>query len=225
MWNSSIGIKILVAASGVLLLLFVVGHLAGNLQIFLGQDVFNDYAVKLRAFPAALLLFRAGIAVVALVHIVATLRLAILNKRARPVAYRAKESVAASLGSRTMVLSGLLLLAFVVYHLAHFTWQVTNPQYQVLVDGQGRHDVYTMVILGFRNYLIAGSYIVAMILLGFHLSHGIASVFQTLGWLTPNNKAVIERVARLVTVILVAGYISIPLLILLGVVRPLSGGI
>jgi len=224
MWNSSIGIKLIVAITGALLLLFVVGHLVGNLQVFLGQDVFNNYAVKLRAFPAFLMVFRVGIGAVALLHIVMTLRLALLNKRARPVAYRAKEPVEATLSSRTMVISGLLLLAFVTYHLAHFTWQVTNPQYQHLMDSQGRHDVYTMVILGFKNFLISGSYIVAMVLLGFHLTHGIASVFQTLGWATPRNKHVIERAARIVTVLLIAGYISIPIMILLGVVKSPAGG-
>jgi succinate dehydrogenase / fumarate reductase cytochrome b subunit len=219
MWNSTIGLKIVAAASGVLLLLFVVGHMVGNLQVFLGPDAFNAYGEKLRMFPPLLWTARAGIALAAIVHIGATLRLAILNNAARPVAYAKKRSVKASLPSRTMVLSGLMLLAFVIYHLAHYTWKITNPAYQGLVDSHNRPDIYAMVIAGFSNPLISVSYVIAMILLGFHLSHGIASVFQTAGWATTRTLPKYERAALIITIVLVGGYVSIPATVLLGIVR------
>lgn len=218
-WSSTLGLKLIVAATGVVLLLFVIGHMAGNLQVFLGREVFNAYGEKLRAFPALLWIARAVIALAAIVHIVATIRLTLLNNAARPIAYAKKSSVKATLGSRTMVLSGLMVLAFVVYHLAHFTWRITNPQYQTMLDVHKNPDIYAMVIAGFTNPLIAISYVAAMVLLGFHLSHGISSIFQTAGLATTNSLPKYERAALVITVVVIGGYVSIPLSILLGVVR------
>lgn len=219
MWNSTVSLKIIVALTGVILLLFVVGHMIGNLQVFLGAEVFNAYGEKLRMFPALLWLVRAVIALTAILHIVVTIRLTLLNNAARPIDYAQKRAVRATLASRTMVYSGLMLLAFVVYHLAHYTWKITNPQYQTMLDAGGHPDIHAMVVAGFSNPLISVSYVVAMILLGFHLSHGIASVFQTAGWASTRTLPKIEKAATVITVILVLGYISIPISILLGVVR------
>jgi succinate dehydrogenase / fumarate reductase cytochrome b subunit len=219
MWNSTVSLKIIVALTGVILLLFVVGHMIGNLQVFLGPEVFNAYGEKLRMFPALLWLVRAVIAMTAILHIVVTIRLTLLNNAARPIDYAQKRAVRATLASRTMVYSGLMLLAFVVYHLAHYTWKITNPQYQTMLDTGGHPDIHAMVVAGFSNPLISVSYVVAMILLGFHLSHGIASVFQTAGWASTRTLPKIEKAATVITIILVLGYISIPISILLGVVR------
>ncbi len=218
-WSSTLGLKFLVAATGVVLLLFVIGHMAGNLQVFLGREVFNAYGEKLRAFPVLLWVARVIIALAAIVHVAATRRLSLLNNAARPIAYAKKASVRATLGSRTMVLSGLMVLAFVVYHLAHFTWRITNPQYQTMLDAHKNPDIYAMVIAGFTNPLIAISYVAAMVLLGFHLSHGISSIFQTAGLATTHSLPKYERAALVITILLVGGYISIPVSILLGVVR------
>lgn len=219
MWNSTVSLKIIVALTGVILLLFVVGHMIGNLQVFLGPEVFNAYGEKLRMFPALLWVVRAVIALTAILHIVVTIRLTLLNNAARPIDYAQKRAVRATLASRTMVYSGLMLLAFVVYHLAHYTWKITNPQYQTMLDAGGHPDIHAMVVAGFSNPLISVSYVVAMILLGFHLSHGIASVFQTAGWASTHTLPKIEKAATVITIILVLGYISIPISILLGVVR------
>jgi succinate dehydrogenase / fumarate reductase cytochrome b subunit len=224
MWNSSIGIKLIVAVTGGLLLLFVIGHMVGNLQIFLGQDALNTYAEKLRAFPALLWVVRLGLLAVAAVHVTLTIYLALQNNQARPTAYRRKEAIKATLSSRSTVVSGLVILAFVLYHLMHFTWRVTNPEYAALTDMHGRFDVYSMVILSFRNVFVSGAYIIAMILLGYHLSHGIASVFQTIGWNTPRTRPFFERLAFVVATIVVAGTISIPVSILLGLVKLPGGG-
>lgn len=219
MWNSTISLKLVVAISGAVLLLFVIGHMVGNLQVFLGPEVFNAYGEKLRMFPALLWVVRAAIACFALVHIIATLRLTLLNNAARPIDYAKKRSIKASFSSRTMVLSGLMLLAFVIYHLAHYTWKVTNPQYQTLLDAHNKPDIYAMVIAGFSNPLIAIAYSIAMILLGFHLLHGIASIFQTAGLATTHTLPKYERAALVIAILLVAGYVSIPLSILLGIIR------
>lgn len=219
MWNSTISLKLVVAVSGAVLLLFVIGHMVGNLQVFLGPEVFNAYGEKLRMFPALLWVVRAAIACFALVHIIATLRLTLLNNAARPIDYAKKRSIKASFSSRTMVLSGLMLLAFVIYHLAHYTWKVTNPQYQTMLDAHNKPDIYAMVIAGFSNPLIAIAYSIAMILLGFHLSHGIASIFQTAGLATTHTLPKYERAALVIAILLVAGYVSIPLSILLGIIR------
>ncbi len=219
MWNSTIGLKLVVALSGAGLLLFVIGHMVGNLQVFLGAEVFNAYGEKLRMFPALLWVVRAGVALLAIVHIVSTVRLTLLNNAARPIEYSKKRSIKASFSSRTMVISGLMLLAFVVYHLAHYTWKITNPQYQNMLDAHGKPDIYAMVVAGFGNPVISIAYIAAMILLGFHLSHGIASIFQTAGLATTRTLPKYERAALIITVLLLAGYISIPVSVLLGVVR------
>lgn len=224
MWKSSIGLKLIVAVTGVLLFLFVIGHMIGNLQIYLGQNALNLYAEKLRAFPPLLWTVRIGMLVIAVVHVTLTITLALANRAARPIKYERKEAVEATLSSRTMVYSGLSLFAFVVYHLMHFTWRMTNPQYASLHDALGRPDVYSMVVMGFQNVLISAVYIIGMFVLGFHLNHAVASFFQTVGWSTPRTRPVLERIALLVAAIIVVGTISIPITILLGLVHLPTGG-
>ncbi|GAB4323014.1 MAG: hypothetical protein Kow0074_14900 [Candidatus Zixiibacteriota bacterium] len=224
MWNSSIGIKIIVAVTGGLLLLFVIGHLIGNLQVYLGPDALNTYGEKLRAIPALLWAVRLGLLAVFSVHVIFTIRLALLNRQARPVAYTKKTAIKATLSSRTMVVTGLMTLAFILYHLMHFTFRVTNPAYQTLVDAHGRFDIYSMVIMGFQNEFISIAYIVAMILLGFHLNHGIASFFQTIGWNNPRTQTLFERLAFVIAAFIVIGNISIPISIMLGWIGLPGGG-
>ena len=224
MWSSSIGIKLIVAVTGGLLLLFVIGHMVGNLQIYLGQDALNTYAEKLHAFPALLWVIRLGLLAIAAVHIVLTIYLALQNKLARPTPYRRKEAIKATLSSRTTVVSGLVILAFVLYHLMHFTWRVTNPEYSALTDMQGRFDVYSMIILSFQNVFVSVAYTIARLLLGYHLNHGVASVFQTIGWNTPRTQPLFERLALAVATIIVVGNISIPITIFLGLVKLPAGG-
>jgi len=224
MWNSSIGIKVIVAITGFLLLLFVIGHMRGNLQIYLGQDALNHYGEKLRAIPALLWAVRLGLLAVFGVHVFFTIRLALLNRAARPVAYARKQAIKSTLSSRTMVVTGLMTLAFILYHLMHFTFRVTNPAYKTLLDAQGRFDVYSMVILGFQNVFISIAYMVGMVLLGYHLTHGVASIFQTVGLSTPRTQHIYERVAFVVAAVIVIGNISIPLSILFGLIQLPGGG-
>lgn len=210
----------IVAVTGVILILFVVGHLLGNLQIFLGPEWINGYAQHLRDLGPLLWAIRAFLVIVVVAHIYYTIRLAIENRRARPTAYRRKEIVKATLASRTMVMSGLILLVFIIYHLLHFTFRTTDPRFLTLAkDPLGHYDVYAMMVLGFSKPLVSAFYILGMFLLAMHLSHGSSSFFQSLGW---NDQKLAPRLAfagRIFAWLLFVGYSSIPAAVLLGWVK------
>ncbi len=210
----------IVAVTGVILILFVIGHLLGNLQIFLGPAWINGYAEHLRDLGPFLWIIRAFLLVDVLAHIYYTIRLAIENRRARPANYRRKEIVKASFASRHMVMSGVILLAFIVFHLLQFSFRTTDPRFATLpADPLGHYDVYSMMVLGFSSPLVSGFYIFAMFLLCLHLSHGSSSFFQSLGL---NNKNLTPRLAtsgRVFAWLLFVGYSSIPAAVLLGWVK------
>jgi succinate dehydrogenase / fumarate reductase cytochrome b subunit len=220
-YHSSVGKKIIVAITGVTLILFVVGHLLGNLQIFLGPDWINGYSQHLRDLGPLLWLIRIFLLVTVIVHIYVTIRLAIDNRRARPEPYVDKNYVKATFASRHMVMSGLIVLAFIIYHLAHFTVRVTDRRFTVLkADPLGHYDVYSMMVYGFQNIYVSAFYVVGLLLLTLHLSHGSSSFFQSLGL---NNKKLTPRLAiggRIFAWLLFVGYTSIPVAILLGLVKP-----
>ena len=220
---STVGTKLVVAATGVVLVLFVIGHMLGNLQIYLGPDAVNSYAAFLKSKPGPLWAIRLGLLTAVVLHIAGIIRLTLANKKARRTAYAIQKPVQSTLASRTMVYSGAILLAFIVFHLLHFTIGVTDPQHFHLTDDAGRHDVYSMTILGFQQPLVSLSYIVAMGLLGMHLGHGVGSVFQTTGWRRPRLVPLIELFSRIVAVVVVLGNISIPLAALLGLISPMQG--
>lgn len=207
----------IVAVTGLILILFVIGHLLGNLQIFLGPAWINSYAEHLRELGPFLWIIRALLLLVVLVHIYYTLRLAIENRRARPQSYRRRDFVKASFASRHMVMSGVILLAFIIFHLLHFSFRTTDPRFATLpMDPLGQYDVYSMMVLGFSSPLVSGFYILAMFLLCLHLSHGSSSFFQSLGL---NNKSLTPRLAafgRVFAWLLFIGYSSIPAAVLLG---------
>ena len=218
--RSSVGRKLIVAVSGVILILFVIGHLLGNLQIFLGPDWINGYAEHLRALGPLLWIIRAFLLFTVLVHIYYTIRLAVENRRARPSRYRRKEIVKATLASRTMVMSGVILLAFIIFHLLHFTLRTTDPRFATLaMDPLGHYDVYSMMVLGFLSPLVSGFYILAMFLLAFHLSHGSSSFFQSLGLTNQKLTPRLALAGRIFAWLLFFGYSSIPIAVLLGWVR------
>jgi succinate dehydrogenase / fumarate reductase cytochrome b subunit len=120
------------AATGLILILFVIGHLLGNLQIFFGPQWINGYAEKLRQLGMLVWVIRGGLLLAVLLHIYYTIRLAVENRRARPDRYRRKEAVKATFASRSMVMSGLILLAFIIYHILHFTIRATDPRFNTL---------------------------------------------------------------------------------------------
>lgn len=211
----------IVAITGIILILFVIGHLLGNLQIFLGPDWINGYSQHLRDLGPLLWAIRLFLLCTVVIHIYVAIRLAIENRRARPEAYLDKEYVKASFASRHMVMSGLIILAFLIYHLAHFTFQKTDARFALLQpDPLNHYDVYSMMVYGFQNYLVSGFYILGMWLLALHLSHGSSSFFQSLGL---NNRTLTPRLAfggRVFAWLLFVGYTSIPVAVLLGLVKP-----
>jgi succinate dehydrogenase / fumarate reductase cytochrome b subunit len=216
--RSSLGKKALMAISGLMLLLFVIGHLVGNLLVFLGPHALNDYAQHLRDLGPLLWVARIGLLAAVAIHIVTSVQLVMENRRARGQRYAVFKPQTTTLGARTMAISGLMVLAFIVYHLMHFTFRVTHPEISHAVDAMGRHDVYRMVVLSFRQPVIAIAYVWAMALLFLHLSHGVGSTLQTLGANTERTIPMAQRAGRLLAWALFIGYISIPLAITLGAV-------
>ena len=214
--QSTILSKVVMAGTGLLLVLFLLGHMAGNLQMHLGQDKMNTYAATLQGLGGMLWIIRGAMLLFIVLHVITSIRLKALNLSARPIAYAKKTTVRASLTSRTMMWTGAMIFFFVTYHLLHFTIKATNPMYGGLMDSTGRHDVYTMVVLGYQNVLISGTYIIAMFLLGFHLFHAIASMFQTLGVNHPKYNPLINGFGAVLAIIIVGGFLSIPIGVLFG---------
>lgn len=211
--NSSIGKKTVVAVTGVALVAFVIGHLIGNLTIFLGPDAINAYGAKLQSLGPILWAIRLGLLAILVAHIYFTMKLWQENKAARPQKYIASNPVGTTVFARTMRLSGVIVLAFVIFHLAHFTVRVVDPSFakmHTMLDGHQVHDVYKMVVAGFSNGPVVFIYIVGLFLLTFHLSHGISSLFQTLGITNRRIRQNYETAGRILAWALYFGYISIP---------------
>ena len=217
--NSTIGMKLLVALTGVALMAFLVVHLLGNLLVFVGADAFNTYAKTLKSMHLLLWVARGGLLLTVVVHITLAIRLTARNNEARPVAYKSKQWAAATPASRAMIVSGLLVLAFIIYHLLHFTLGAVQPEFFEEHDAAGRHNAYYMLVKGFQNPLISASYLVAMALLGAHLWHGASSVFQTFGLNHRKYNPAFRAIGPVFAAALVAGFASIPLAVLAGIVK------
>ena len=203
-WNTTNGKKAVMAVSGAALAGFVVVHLAGNLQIFLGPDRFNGYARTLRALPELVWPVRIVLLIMVLAHIWSSIELAVAKSDARPQGYARHVTPASTYASRTMYMSGPIIAAFVVYHLMQFTFGVGGTPYE---EG----DAYGNVIAGFHNPVIAAFYVVAMFLLCLHLRHGLWSWFQTLGFNHPRYTPRLRRAATVAAAIIFLGYVSIPI--------------
>jgi succinate dehydrogenase / fumarate reductase cytochrome b subunit len=211
-YQTTVGKKAIMAVTGVILFAFILGHLAGNLQAFEGRAKFDSYAVFLRSIPAALYSARLIILLAVTFHIITTVQLALKKSKARPIGYVKKNNSDASYASRTMYWSGPIVAAFVVYHLAQFTFLLTDPRFQ---EGH----VYDNLVITFQQPYISILYIIAMVLLGFHISHGIWSMFQSLGLTTPVYSPVIKGIAQLLAIAITLGFISIPVAVLAGVIH------
>lgn len=213
---SSIGKKILVALTGLGLAGFLLGHLLGNLLVFVGPDAINAYAVKLKDLGPLLWVARIGLLAMVGIHIVATVQLTKANRAARLDTYGKEATQVASKSSRIMIWSGLTILAFVIYHLMHFTLHAGNDysSYMTTLDGREVHDVYKMVIDGFSWAPASLFYVIAMVLLCSHLSHGVSSVFQTLGLATKQTWPIFQRLGQGYALLILVGNCSIPLAIL-----------
>jgi succinate dehydrogenase / fumarate reductase, cytochrome b subunit len=210
-YSTSIGKKVVMAITGLILFGFVIGHMLGNLQVFMGANQMNAYAAMLKANATLLWGVRIVLLVAVILHIVAAVQLTRMSQRSRPEGYHYKDVIQADYAARTMRWSGPIIAVFVIYHLLHFTTGSVHPRFDV-------HDVYRNVISGFRVWPVSLFYIIAMVALAFHLWHGVWSLFQTLGLITPKSDKIIHRLAAIATLALVIGFISIPMAVLAGLI-------
>lgn len=210
-WGTLVGKKVVMAVTGLILFLFVVGHLLGNLQIFLGAERLNAYSAFLKKTGELLWAVRAVLIVSLVLHIVASVQVSLASKRARPDGYEEKKSIETSYAARTMIWSGPLIFVYVVYHLLMFTFLTTGPGYSPT-------DVYRNEILAFRVPAITFFYVVAIFFLGLHLYHGAWSMLHTLGASNPRYRFLRRTVAPAVAIAITAGYIAIPVAVLTGLV-------
>lgn len=218
--RSTIGKKVIMAVTGLIYVGYVVVHMYGNLKVFLGATYFNEYAEGLRSLGAPLLghlhlLTIARIVLVAalVLHIWAALTLTRQAQRARPTAYTIKKNVQANAASLSMRWGGLALLLFVIYHLAHLTWGTPGVHNDFI-----RGDAYYNLVTGLQNPIAGFVYSVGMIALGFHLYHGVWSMFQTLGLSVDSTEKPIRALAVALAVLVPAGFIAVPIAIWLGLV-------
>jgi succinate dehydrogenase / fumarate reductase cytochrome b subunit len=219
LYHSTLGKKYIMALTGAALFGFVLAHMIGNLQVFLGPDKLNAYAVFLKSKPTLLWGMRLGLLTIAFLHILTAVQLTLRNRAARPEKYDRGKPYKATYASRTLILSGLTLLAFIVYHLMHFTVGLVDPGYLQLRDANGHHDVYRMTILGFSHPGVSAFYIAAMALLCLHLSHGVGSSFQSIGLKNKKTAVWIDRISNVLGVIIFLGNSSMPLAVLAGILK------
>ena len=242
-FGSSLGKKYLMAVSGFVLFLFVVGHLVGNLQIFLGREAINRYGHFLQTNPELIWPARIVLLALVLLHIWSAAKLTLENYAARPVGYAEFRPIGSTYASRTMLMSGIIVFCFIVYHLLHFTVQVEAvnltgkdfhqfnepgpawasapaPVEQTATAAaalpEGRHDIYKMMVVGFNNTWVTLFYVIGVGLLCLHLSHGASSMFQSIGWRNEAYRPFLDKMARVLAVLIFLGYVSIPIAIKLG---------
>lgn len=220
--KSTVGRKILMAVSGLMLAGFITVHLMGNLSVFAGADAINIYAQKLHSLGPLVWVFRLVMLALFAIHIGIGVQLSMENRKATPDSYAIKTKLKTTFAAESMLYTGLILLAFLLYHLLHFTVQVTNPEisaHNLPLDAAMRLDVYSMVVMSFQKVFISLVYIVAMCALFLHLSHGLSSWVQTLGWNNGDSQDKVITVGKLVAVVFGLAYIAIPFLILVRFVK------
>jgi succinate dehydrogenase / fumarate reductase cytochrome b subunit len=210
-YRSTLGKKVLMAVTGIILFVYVVGHMLGNLQIYIGAEQINAYAEFLHSKPVLLWGARLVLLFCVVVHIIAAVQVWLQSRRSRPVKYRAFRPPAVDYAAKTMAWSGPIIAAFVVFHILDLTTGAANPDYRHL-------DVFHNVTASFSRPLVAGIYILANVLLAMHLYHGLWSLFQTMGWEHPRFNWLRKTFAVAFAVIIGAGNVSIPLAVLTGLV-------
>ncbi len=223
-FRSSIGSKFLMALTGILLLFFVLGHMTGNLLIFQGAEALNAYAHWLHDHPKFLWTSRIVLLAIFVIHVTTAIRLKLENMAARPVSYVKGRTLKATLASRSMVFTGLLLLAYILFHLLHFTLGVVQKDATGPSGPGGEKDVYAMVVTSFGNPVYAAGYILAIALLWLHLWHGIASFFQTMGWSHPRWTPLFTFLGKALSLLIFLGYVSVPFSVLTGLLKLPAGG-
>jgi succinate dehydrogenase / fumarate reductase, cytochrome b subunit len=222
LWDTMIGKKVVMAITGIALIGFVIGHMLGNLKIFTGAETINAYSRFLREvgtpeleYGQLLWLVRIFLLICVALHITAAVQLTRMSRAARPIGYTTKRDIETTWAARTMRWGGVLLVAFIVFHLLHFTGGVVGfgaGQFKDLA-------VYQNVVAGFAVWPIALFYIVAMGALCLHLDHGIWSMLQTLGWNTARNEATLQTISRVIAIVVFLGFTSVPVAVMTGWLR------
>lgn len=224
LYSTAVGKKYVMGLTGIAMMGFVFFHMIGNLKMYQGAEAFDSYAAFLKKllYPLApkesvLWILRGGLVAMLLLHLHAAFSLTVLNRTARPVKYQSKRDYQiASFASRSMRWSGLIVLAFLVWHLLDLTFGVTNT---VGTNGEFvRADVYDNVVRSFDRIPVAIFYVIANILLGIHLFHGAWSIFQSLGWNNPRFNTWRRAFATGFAAIVVVGNVSFPIAVMAGVV-------
>ena len=217
---SNIGMKLMMAASGLILVGFVVVHMVGNMQIYLGADVFNEYAAKLQGTKELLWSVRITLLASVFVHILSAVVLTRRARAARPTGYKQQKWMSGSYAVRTMRWGGVILLLFIVFHILHLTVGAVGPEVHHC-EAAGKYlecHAYGNVIRGFSHPLVAGFYIVAQLALGLHLAHGIWSMCRTLGLGNPRFDTIARRIAVTFSTLVTVGNISIPVTVYFGLI-------
>lgn len=223
LFSSSLGQKYLMAGSGVVLVGFVFGHLVGNLQFFLPPHAINRYGHFLQSNLELLWPVRLTLLALVALHFWTAFRLTAANRAARPAAYATPVSTYGStFASRTMLVSGLIVASFIVFHLLHYTVRIEGVNgtpiefHRLKEPGTGYHDIYAMMVAGFSVWYVSLFYIVGITLLCLHLSHGAAAMLQSLGLRNATYAPLVRNASHILAAVLLAGYLSMPVAVLLG---------
>ena len=218
LYRSSIGKKAIMAITGLIGIGFVVGHMIGNLKVFLGADAFNEYARFLRTFGEPVLPYSTVLWIIRLVlisavalHLLSAYQLTRMDWAGRPVRYARKRDVQATFASRTMRWGGVIIVLFLLYHIAHMTLGVVHPSFE---EGNAYHNF----VVAFQVWWVTILYVAAMLVLGLHIYHGFWSLFQTLGWNSRIYNRLLRGLALLIALVLTVGFVAGPLGVLFGVV-------
>jgi succinate dehydrogenase / fumarate reductase cytochrome b subunit len=220
-YRSTIGKKLIMAVTGLIGIGFVIGHMAGNLQVFVGREKLNAYGALLHGPLGELLwIVRLVLIVSVVLHVLMAYQLTMRARAARPVGYAERRPQVSTWASRTMRWGGALLLLFVILHILHFTTETVDPAgWRDRLDGAGRRDVYGNLVGSFRIWWVAGFYVLAMLFLGLHLYHGAWSSVRTLGYAKPSPQPLHRRVALVVAAIVWLGFTIVPLGVLAGFIH------
>jgi succinate dehydrogenase / fumarate reductase, cytochrome b subunit len=222
LYRSTIGKKVIMAVTGLLLVAFVIGHMLGNLQVFIGAGQMNAYAAFLKSTGELLWAVRLGLLVAVLLHILMAWQLTMIKRKARPVGYERREPQVSTIASRTMRWGGVLLLVFIVFHILHFTTGTVFPvasRPDAMYPQFSHTDVYGNVIAAFRTPWVVALYVVSMLFLMLHLFHGAWSSVRTLGLSKPSRHPLQRRIATAIAVAVWLGFTAVPVAVFFGVIR------
>lgn len=217
--RSSVGAKQVMAITGLGLVLFAILHMLGHLGMFAGRDAYNSYAHTLQSLGALKWIARGGLLGIFVVHVAMAIRLVTMNRAARPVSYAVYRPVSASTAGRAMAMTGIVVLAFLIFHLVHFTFGMVQPDYFHTLDPAKRFDAYTMYIRGFQVLPIYVTYLIAILLFAMHLAHGAVSWLQSLGLRHPKYQGFLRGFGPALTIILFVGYMAPPTAVLVGAIK------